>query len=105
MKLFNKATTAAYCFIYSSLTAANASNIKLPEFATNEVALDKATKIGEQVIDFMVGLIGILIIGGMSVSAALASSGNIDGAKKWAMGSLIGGSLASMTYGFAQFFV
>lgn len=105
MKKLTQVTILAFCFLFSIFIQANANTIKLPDFAQGEKALETATKIGGNIIDFLVGLIGILLIGGMSVSAALASSGNIDGAKKWAMGSLIGGSLASMAYGFAQFFV
>lgn len=105
MKKMKQITTLVFCVLYSSIIQVNAAGITLPDFAQNEDALEKATQIGGNIIEFLVGLIGILLVGGMSVSAALASSGNIEGAKKWAMGSLIGGSLASMAYGFAQFFV
>lgn len=103
----NKLSLMAFCFAISYVESASASDgkLKLPTWASGGDAANKASDIGKKFVDFMFALIGVAIVVGLLVAAFKAVTGDMDGAKQWGMGVLIGGGLSAMAFGIAAFFV
>lgn len=93
-----------YGAIYYLLALHAQAEVKLPSWAAGD-ANARRDEIGETIVDWTAGTLGIVIILGICYCGYLFSSGDGEKGQKVLRGVLIGGLLTGSTYGFAQFFV
>ena len=76
----------------------------LPSWVDGD-ALEKTQDIGEKIINWSAGFIGVCLVLGIFYSAWLFSTGEGDTGKKTLKGVAIGGVITTSAFGLAQLFV